>query len=365
MALNAGIILQGQAPNVFDSFTQGQAAGRQNALADLYKNQGGAIMAGDPNALNALAQFDPQAAMGVQQQQFGFEQAKLEAMRAAEAHAAQMSAAEADATAKQLERGIAAGMAAQTPEQWDQLVTQFGAPDLVGQFGNREAIANTFMGVAEVMKRRAAEPLTDEGKRTADIRAGFIDPNAAPSVDPEEVDKFRKEFSGIPAVKAFSEQSQAFGRIVASAENPSAAGDIALIFNYMKLLDPGSVVREGEFATAQNAGGVDDQVINIYNRLLTGERLNDEQRADFVNRAGGIYDNASQVYSGIEDQFRAIAETRGYPVSEAVIDFRYPGPRGTAGPVSSPPAGGTGQPAPAYQLTPEDDALLRKYGGGN
>lgn len=158
MALNAGIILQGQAPNVFDSFAQGQAAGRQNALADLYKNQGGAIMAGDPNALNALAQFDPQAAMGVQQQQFGFEQAKLEAMRAAEAHAAKMSAAEADATAKQLERGIAAGLAAQTPEQWDQLVTQFGAPDLVGQFGNREAIANTFMGVAEVMKRRAEAP---------------------------------------------------------------------------------------------------------------------------------------------------------------------------------------------------------------
>ena len=173
MALDPRIILAGQAPNVFDGFMQGQAAGRQNALADLYKNQGGAIMAGDPNALNALAQFDPQAAMGVQQQQFGFEQAKLEAMRAAEAHAAKMSAAEADATAKQLERGIAAGLAAQTPEQWDQLVTQFGAPDLVGQFGNKEAIANTFMGVAEVMKRRAeaATPADEYGRYVAEETA--------------------------------------------------------------------------------------------------------------------------------------------------------------------------------------------------
>lgn len=32
------------------------------------------------------------------------------------------------------------------------------------------------------------------------------------------------------------------------------AGDIAVIYAYMKLQDPTSVVREGEFATAQNAG---------------------------------------------------------------------------------------------------------------
>jgi len=39
------------------------------------------------------------------------------------------------------------------------------------------------------------------------------------------------------------------------------------------MLDPGSVVRESEFATAQNAAGVPDQVRNMYNKVLSGTRL--------------------------------------------------------------------------------------------
>ena len=37
---------------------------------------------------------------------------------------------------------------------------------------------------------------------------------------------------------------------------PDAAGDMALIFSYMKMLDPNSTVREGEYATAQDAGSI-------------------------------------------------------------------------------------------------------------
>ena len=80
----------------------------------------------------------------------------------------------------------------------------------------------------------------------------------------------------------------AFEKVQSAPE--SAAGDIALIFNYMKMLDPGSTVREGEFATAQNAGGVDQRVWNTYNRLLSGERLNPQQRSDFKNVAKSAFD---------------------------------------------------------------------------
>jgi len=53
----------------------------------------------------------------------------------------------------------------------------------------------------------------------------------------------------------------------------------------MKILDPASVVRETEFANAQNAAGVPDQIRNMYNRALRGERLGEAQRDDFVNSA--------------------------------------------------------------------------------
>lgn len=98
-------------------------------------------------------------------------------------------------------------------------------------------------------------------------------------------DKIRDSFE--KAYKPISEQEFAFNRLNASQDN--AAGDLALIFNYMKLLDPGSAVREGEFANAQNAAGVPDQVRNQWNKLMSGERLNPVQRKEFRSQAADLF----------------------------------------------------------------------------
>jgi len=82
--------------------------------------------------------------------------------------------------------------------------------------------------------------------------------------------------------------AQAYNKVASAAKNPSAAGDLSLIFGYMKILDPNSVVREGEFATAQNAAGIPTQVSNLYNKVLSGERLSEAQRHDFINQARNL-----------------------------------------------------------------------------
>ena len=73
----------------------------------------------------------------------------------------------------------------------------------------------------------------------------------------------RKEVSALSKDYFTVRDSEA--KINAVASDPSAASDLALIFSFMKVLDPGSVVREQEFANAQNAAGVPDQVRNLYN----------------------------------------------------------------------------------------------------
>ena len=78
------------------------------------------------------------------------------------------------------------------------------------------------------------------------------------------------------------------------AQSTEAFGDMALIFNFMKMLDPGSTVREGEFASAQNTGGVDDKIINLYNQALKGTRLNTSQRAGLRAQANGLFEKASK-----------------------------------------------------------------------
>jgi hypothetical protein len=105
---------------------------------------------------------------------------------------------------------------------------------------------------------------------------------------PEMETKLRSEYNS--QTKTYQGVKTAYENILASDDN--AVGDLSLIFAYMKMLDPISVVREGEFANAQNATGVPAKVQNIYNQVLTGERLNKSQREAFKGQAKGLYRNA-------------------------------------------------------------------------
>ena len=79
-----------------------------------------------------------------------------------------------------------------------------------------------------------------------------------------------------------------FRKLLASANDPSPAGDVSMIFAFMKMIDPGSVVRESEFATAANTGSIPVRVWSLYNRIVTGERLTTGQRADFAKQAQNL-----------------------------------------------------------------------------
>lgn len=122
----------------------------------------------------------------------------------------------------------------------------------------------------------------------------------------------RKEFNGRPEVKEYRDVSTSYNTIRDLFSKPSsAAGDVSAIFSFMKMLDPGSVVREGEFATAQNAAGVPDIVLNAYNRALKGERLNPKQRADFLAQAGSIYSTRTRRYGELVGEYRGYAQDYG------------------------------------------------------
>jgi hypothetical protein len=131
---------------------------------------------------------------------------------------------------------------------------------------------------------------------------------------------YRKEFLGNPEVKDFRNVANATRQIVTLAQGDGTAmGDIGLIFSYMKALDPGSVVREGEQASAQNAAGVPEQIRNAYNRLASGERLSPKQRMDMQNTALSIYGARAQSYNTFADTYRGlVADAGGDPDKQGI-----------------------------------------------
>lgn len=115
--------------------------------------------------------------------------------------------------------------------------------------------------------------------------------------------------------------TQAYKKVKAAVDNPSPAGDLSLIFGYMKILDPQSVVREGEFATAQNSGSVPTTVMNLYNRILKGERLSESQRKDFDNQAFNLVKSQKDVYDKtILPRYESIIKTNQLNKQNVLFD---------------------------------------------
>ena len=154
---------------------------------------------------------------------------------------------------------------------------------------------------------------------------------------PEAEGKFRKEYSD--QTKGYQEVKSAYGRVLASEDN--AVGDLSLIFGYMKMLDPGSVVREGEFATAQNAAGVPERIQNIYNQVVSGQRLSPSQRQSFKGQAGKLYSTAQTQEAQVRQGIERIA--KGYGLNTANI-FYTPTEVAPTAPAPTPAAPAPGAP---------------------
>lgn len=133
--------------------------------------------------------------------------------------------------------------------------------------------------------------------------------------------------------KDFTTMNTAMRRVVASANAPSAAGDMALLYSYMKILDPNSVVRESEFAQAAQSGSLPQQVQAAATKLMNGQRLTPEQRADFVNRAQALYGEAKATNATVRQSYTDRAKKFGVDPSLVFTDIGEPGTVG-GGPVA-------------------------------
>lgn len=139
----------------------------------------------------------------------------------------------------------------------------------------------------------------------------------------------RREFNSL--TRQFRDVHSAYNRITAT-DTSTPAGQMGLIFQYMKMLDPGSTVREGEYATAQNTTGVPGQVLNAYNAALQGKFLTATQIADFEGQAERLYNRSAEIYGQQVEDYQRLSESYKYDPSRTVVDVRS----GNTGPVTQP-----------------------------
>lgn len=132
----------------------------------------------------------------------------------------------------------------------------------------------------------------------------------------------RKDYINTPEVKAFNEMKTSFGQITAGLNAKSAAGDLTAATKFMKLLDPGSVVRESELYLAMDATGVLDKMTNYSARLSRGEKLTPSQREDFRNIANQLYKAAENTKLNYDKQYEEIALSNNLDPAKIITGYK-------------------------------------------
>lgn len=92
-----------------------------------------------------------------------------------------------------------------------------------------------------------------------------------------------------------------------------AAAQIGTVFSFMKMLDPTSTVREGEYATAQNTAGVEDKIRNAYNKLVDGSFLADKQILGYVATGKALAESNKRQLETIDSEFNRRSAIFGIP----------------------------------------------------
>lgn len=127
----------------------------------------------------------------------------------------------------------------------------------------------------------------------------------------ENESKLRNDFKSEPIYKDYQDMSSAYKQIKAGLAQGTPIADVAAATKIMKLLDPGSVVRESELGIAMAAAGKLDRLQNIVQMWAKGEKLTPTQRKDFGALADELMAAAGQAYNKKRGEYAGFGQRYG------------------------------------------------------
>ena len=229
--------------------------------------------------------------------------------------------AKVDQDPRAAQAGIGLWLAGTNPKRWDETTTAFEARArskaereqaeiTVKKLGEEVGLTRAQIKQAEAAAAASRAAANKSGAEAERARAeaeqmarGIMPPDKRAAAE----DKLRAEYN--TQTKDFFTTDRYYRNIISAQDD--AAGDLALIFSYMKLLDPGSAVMEGEQATVANAKGVPDKIRNAYNNALEGRRLSPDQVKVFTTQAEKLYDSAAAREKQVRDGLTRIGQGYG------------------------------------------------------
>jgi len=178
-----------------------------------------------------------------------------------------------------------------------------------------------------ILEMRTFDPETGQiGEQSLGVRPGntgtkVTQVNSTKDQFKNERD-LRNDLKSEPIYKAYQEVRSAYDQINTALKQGTPIADVAAATKIMKLLDPGSVVRESELGIAMSSTGLLDRVTNYANQIIRGQKLTPSQRVEFKKLADEFYKASESQFNAKREEYGGIA--KDYGLNEGRVSGKQP-----------------------------------------
>lgn len=301
---------------------------------NVQKEQGSALATGAQGAASLAMQME---GLQAKQQQLKLDQAKLEETKVSKMYdflkdAKNYTTAAARSGYLKNAMGYRNAMGLDPSKMPDETIKALGMDENLGRFkalsyavrAGTMTPATMFGIMNDPQKLSTIQPVPDSMASEPDTEKAYEDYLDRQSNESQARTKagqqgiqntqdIRKELTAHPVSKDTFVINPAYDKVKGAFQNkkPTAASDMSGIFAYMKMLDPGSTVRESEYENAAKAGSFGDLVQNTFTKVKSGEMLTPSQRANFAKEARRIYNDQVANQNTVNKQYEGIAKASG------------------------------------------------------
>ena len=120
--------------------------------------------------------------------------------------------------------------------------------------------------------------------------------------------KLRDDFSSLPEVKAWNVIQPTLVAARQAAKDTTGGSDLNLVYAMGKIMDPNSVVREGELQMAGNTGSLGQKVQGYYKSVANGGRLPPNVKQDLLNQIESRSKAQENLYNNTKKKYTEIAK---------------------------------------------------------
>jgi hypothetical protein len=146
----------------------------------------------------------------------------------------------------------------------------------------------------------------------------------APGKQFERENKLRDEY--LKQADPFIRTNAAYERLKSAAENPEEINPVAIVFNYMQMVDPSgsATVREGQYADEKNSPLVPPLLRDAYNKVVYSQNMSPAEVKKYLRDADKLYKGQSKTFENTQKNYRRLSEQAGVNAENVTI------PLGTA-----------------------------------